>query len=442
MAFLSSKEAHLFAAALAAVTLVACDAAPFEAGRDRVIGGADTDIKAVPYQVALIDGLGQFCGGSIVSQDWVLTANHCVKPDDAGKIFVLAGVSKISEEDKGQKIKVAEVHKFPGFSGDPRKGKDVALIRLAKPLKLGAKVKVIEIVEETHEKVGLLEEGVVGKVSGWGVTNPAGIAGGADHLQSVEVPIISFKDAQDAYDNRLSKDQLAAALMGVGGKDACFGDSGGPYVVPNKKGDGVLLAGVVSWGQSCATPNFPGMYAKVPAFEKFIKDTMALEPQPTGTVLVINEILADAEHDANNDGEVSSSADEFIEFVNMGDAKLDLSGMTLEDASKVLLTFPDGFVLDPGQALVVFGGGEPDLNGDVLVVTAKLGLNNTGDTIKVKDTAGKVVVEVKYPSLAGSGQSIVLKNEGEPNSNFVLHTEKSEDLASPGTTANGGASFQ
>ena len=49
----------------------------------RIVGGADVRIEDVPYQVLLeARGFG-FCGGSIISENWVLTAGHCiVYPDE------------------------------------------------------------------------------------------------------------------------------------------------------------------------------------------------------------------------------------------------------------------------------------------------------------------------------------------------------------------------
>jgi len=56
---------------------------------------------------------------------------------------------------------------------------------------------------------------------------------------------------------------ICAAVPG-GGKDACQGDSGGPLVV------GGQLAGIVSWGLSCALPDYPGVYSNVYTLKDFI----------------------------------------------------------------------------------------------------------------------------------------------------------------------------
>jgi trypsin len=52
-------------------------------------------------------------------------------------------------------------------------------------------------------------------------------------------------------------DSMLCAKSNVGG-DACFGDSGGPFV-----NDQDEIIGVVSWGKSCAKPQWPGVYARI-----------------------------------------------------------------------------------------------------------------------------------------------------------------------------------
>lgn len=61
---------------------------------------------------------------------------------------------------------------------------------------------------------------------------------------------------------------FCAGLLGVGGRDSCQGDSGGPMVVNE------VLVGVVSWGNECADPDYPGVYVKVLAVKGWIEETM------------------------------------------------------------------------------------------------------------------------------------------------------------------------
>ena len=232
---------------------------------DSIVGGVGTDISAVPWQVSLqTAGGSHYCGGSILSADWILTASHCVVQN--GQLVapgrIMAGSSLLSTPNAGQLVTAAEVIPAPGYV-TPEQGKDAALIRLATPLTLnGTTVRAIRPVTPRVAATQVDAPNVLAKVSGWGTLTSGGQI--PNQLQSVEVPIITLQQASAAYGMQITPDQLPAGILGVGGKDSCQGDSGGPFVVPN--GNDFLLAGVVSWGQGCALPDFPGLYARVSSF--------------------------------------------------------------------------------------------------------------------------------------------------------------------------------
>jgi secreted trypsin-like serine protease len=263
---LLSLGLSLSATAACAVEGDALDGDELGALDSEIVGGVNTTIDQNPWQIALTTNAAfQFCGGSIISPSWVLTAQHCVAGGDAD-MRVVAGITRKSLQSSGQIRAINGVYTFPGYS-DASLGKDVALVHLATPLDLsGANAKAIGLVTAAEATAGATNPGVVSRVTGWGTLSSGGAT--PDILQTVDVPLISNADASTDYGTTISADQLAAGLRGVGGKDSCQGDSGGPLSV--SVGGVRKLAGVVSWGEGCALPDKPGMYARVSSFQSWI----------------------------------------------------------------------------------------------------------------------------------------------------------------------------
>ena len=170
--------------------------------------------------------------------------------------------------------------------------------------------------------------------------------------------------------------------------------------------------------------------------------------------VVINEILADPGSvvDANCDGTADSTDDEFVEIVNVGPGSFDLSNATLEDANGEVFTFPAGTVVDELDAVVVFSNGTAVLDGSasgvapwcvnvtnratIFVAGSSLSMNNSGDTVIVRDASGTILDEYAYGTAANDDQSIV-RNLELIGTDFVKHsTVGSGELASPGSMAD------
>src|SRR5437588_631914 len=136
----------------------------------------------------------------------------------------------------------------------------------------------------------------------------------------------------------------------------------------------------------------------------------------------INEYLADPPDglagDANGDGVRDSSSDEFVEILNRSTAPIDVSGFTISDADAQRFVFPSGTLIPAGEAAVIFGGGAPqgdfgNARANGLVFTANLSLNNGGDTITFKESAGAQIEKVVFGATeGGAGQSINRNPDG------------------------------
>ncbi|HVG60370.1 MAG TPA: lamin tail domain-containing protein [Hyalangium sp.] len=152
--------------------------------------------------------------------------------------------------------------------------------------------------------------------------------------------------------------------------------------------------------------------------------------------IIINEILA------NEVG--SDTGGEFIELVNVGGLPVDLSGWKLWDAAAARHTFAGGTTLAPGKALVVYASATDipaGVTNAVAASTGTLSLNNTGDTVTLKNASAVNVTSYTYAgSLAGvDGVSMNRNPDASASGTFVLHTSISSRSSSPGTRANGSA---
>ncbi|MGH7494741.1 MAG: lamin tail domain-containing protein [bacterium] len=162
--------------------------------------------------------------------------------------------------------------------------------------------------------------------------------------------------------------------------------------------------------------------------------------------IFINEILADPDGtngDANGDGVVSSTQDEFVELVNVSGSFLDVSGWTLSDASGVRHTFPAGSVVCEEGVMVVFSGGTPaGTFGGARVQTAstgQLGLNNAGDTVTLRDGVN-VIASYTYGAEGGDNQSLTRDPDvtgPEPLIKHALAADATGRRQSPGIRVNG-----
>src|SRR5262245_29159296 len=150
--------------------------------------------------------------------------------------------------------------------------------------------------------------------------------------------------------------------------------------------------------------------------------------------VIINEIRA------NEPG--SNTAGEFVELVNVGGTAANIGGWIISDGAAVRHTFAAGTTLNPGKAIVVFGGASSipaGLSNAVAASSGGLSLNNGGDTVTVRDGGGAIKNSFSYTSaLAGTdGVSMNRNPDGAAAGAFVLHTSISSAQSSPGVRRTG-----
>jgi len=227
----------------------------------RIVGGDEAAPGSWPWQIELKYRGNQHCGGSIVSNRYIVTAAHCTHDDPRPRRYeVVAGEhNRFINEGHEQAITVESIVEHPNY--DPRTtDNDIAILKLSRPLEFGDRVSPICLPSGNDPRPGQMCV-----TTGWGATQGTG---SDEVLRQVKVPFLPFDDCQEYYDGVLT-DAMFCAGYPEGEKDSCQGDSGGPLVCQDTTGYWALF-GVTSWGYGCADAGHPGVYSRVTRLRSFI----------------------------------------------------------------------------------------------------------------------------------------------------------------------------
>lgn len=159
--------------------------------------------------------------------------------------------------------------------------------------------------------------------------------------------------------------------------------------------------------------------------------------QPGAAAAVrINEVLADPAGDANRDGGVHATRDEFVELVNTDVNPVSIAQWSLSDLVRVRHVFSGTASIPPYGFFVVFGGGAPQGFGHAAAAsTGGLGLNNAGDTVTLRDAAALPIDTFIYGS--EGGRNVSLTRSPDATGSFALHAGVNGLAFSPGATVEG-----
>ncbi len=276
--------------------------------RPKIVGGWRADIKHWPGQVSirahnpLTQQSFHFCGASVISPHWVLTAAHCfygfVQRDTQRRYFIsfdnVPSAKKIGFEGPGYleavmgtddlddigPENIREIEKIVihgGYEDAPRTGHDIALVKLDRPW-----TGPISRISEKADTDPATPPGAATMIAGFGDQEwQAGIrkyarqgggafAAGSPAMREVDLPTIPLRQCQKRYEGAaIGAGQICAGYE-EGKKDSCQGDSGGPLVAFDREGCPYQI-GIVSWGAKCASPKSYGIYTRVSHYIDWIK---------------------------------------------------------------------------------------------------------------------------------------------------------------------------
>ncbi|XP_059145934.1 CUB and peptidase domain-containing protein 2-like [Physella acuta] len=232
-----------------------------------VVRGEEAPENAWPWYVYLLthvsDGTAM-CGGSILSEWWILTAGHCMISQNS-TIMVYFGLNDITQVDTAKPIK-AEKRFTKFYVKDGIGYNDILLLKLESPIVFSDAIRPVCLPEEDMSKSKNCFS------IGFGATAPEGE--GSKNLMQIKSNPMDYKLCRFflRYISRFNHTEYLFCADEEQGQGTCSGDSGGPMIC--KANGKYFIVGVTSTSFRCAESELPSGLVSVYAWVEWIKTTI------------------------------------------------------------------------------------------------------------------------------------------------------------------------
>lgn len=239
----------------------------------RIVGGDDAEVASAPWQVMLYKRSPQelLCGASLISDQWILTAAHCIlyppwnKNFTTEDILVRLGKHNRAKFERGIEkiVAIDEIIVHPKYNWKVNLNRDIALLHMRRPVTFTDEIHPVCLPSKKVAKF-LMTEGFKGRVTGWGNLKETWTSTRnlPTVLQQIHLPIVDQDICRSSTSIKITDNMFCAGYKPEDFKrgDACEGDSGGPFVMKFPDENRWYQMGIVSWGEGCDRDGKYGFY--------------------------------------------------------------------------------------------------------------------------------------------------------------------------------------
>uniref|UniRef100_A0A669CPR0 Prothrombin n=1 Tax=Oreochromis niloticus TaxID=8128 RepID=A0A669CPR0_ORENI len=240
----------------------------------RIVGGDDAEVGSAPWQVMLYKRSPQelLCGASLISDQWILTAAHCILYPPWNKNFTINDILvRLGKHNRAQFerniekiVAIDEIIVHPKYNWKENLNRDIALLHMRRPVIFTDKIHPICLPSKTVAKF-LMSEGFKGRVTGWGNLkeswNPA-VRNLPSVLQQIHLPIVDPNICRSSTSVKITDNMFCAGKTKqntfVQQENACLYFIFGLFLYPAE--NRWYQIGIVSWGEGCDRDGKYGFY--------------------------------------------------------------------------------------------------------------------------------------------------------------------------------------